>query len=326
MNNPSPFASVIIPSYNGMAHLPVCLASLRAQTYGSFEIIVVDNASTDGSRDYVLREFPGVRLVSLPRNRVFAGAVNAGIDVARGEIIVLLNNDTEADPAWLSELLSALCADPQAGMAASKMRLYDRRDVLHNAGDGYGRDGMPLNRGVWQVDRGQFDGERYVFAPCGGAAAYRRVMLDQVGLFDEDLVAYCEDVDLGWRGQLAGWRCVYAPRAIVYHKLSATGGGELASYYVGRNVTWVIAKDVPSGLLKKYWLRMAMAQFRVAWDALKAWRGRAARARLHGQLDGLLGLRRVLVKRKAIQAQKHVGDAYLEGLLADRGQAGNSQC
>ncbi len=313
--NANPLASVIIPSYNGMAHLPVCLASLRAQTYAPFEVILVDNGSTDETVAYVVREFPEMRIVQLPRNEVFVGAVNAGIRAARGEFIVLLNNDTEAEPDWLAELLAALRAEPQAGMAASKMRLFDRRDTLHNAGDGFGRDGLPLNRGVWETDKGQFDGDRFVFAACGGAGAYRKTMLDQIGLFDEDLVAYCEDVDLGWRAQLAGYRCVYAPRAVVYHKLSATGGGKLASYYVGRNVLWVLAKNLPGGLWRKYRGRIIAAQLRIARDALMAWRGEAARARLRGQWDGLRGLRRMRTKRRAIQAARTMDDGYIDSLL-----------
>ncbi len=313
----SPLVSVIIPNCNGIAHLPTCLAALRTQTYAPLEIILVDNASSDQSQEFVRREFPEVRLISLRHNRVFAGAVNEGIRAARGEIIALLNNDTEADPHWLSELEAALCREPRAGMAASKLKLFERRAQLHNAGDSYGRDGMPINRGVWQVDHGQFDTDRFVFSACGGAGAYRKTLLDQIGLFDEDLVAYCEDVDLGWRAQLVGARCVYAPRAIVYHKLSASGGGPLASYFVGRNVIWVIAKDYPGSLWKKYWPRIIRAQLRITFDALQAWRGEAARARLRGQLAGLFGLPKMLRKRRMIQAQRTESDEYLEQLLSD---------
>ena len=312
----SPLVSIVIPTYNGMAHLPVCLASLRAQRYRPIEIILVDNGSTDESVAYVRREFPDVRIISLAQNQVFAGAANAGIRATAGAVIVLLNNDTEAEPGWLAELLSALQAEPRAGMAASKLRLFDRREVLHSAGDAYGRDGMPFNRGVWQPDMGQFDRDRLVFAPCGGAAAYRRSMLDEIGLFDEDLVAYCEDVDLAWRAQLAGYLCVFAPRAIVYHKLSATGGGRLASFYVGRNVLWVIAKDYPGDLLRKYWPRIVHAQLRIVSDALRAWRGEAARARLRGILAGLWGLPRMLRKRRSIQARRTVSADYLDRVIS----------
>jgi GT2 family glycosyltransferase len=310
-----PLVSIVIPSYNGMAHLPLCLSSLRAQTYKPFEIILVDNGSTDESVAYVRREFPVVQIIALAENRVFAASVNAGIRAALGAVVVILNNDTDADPAWLTELVAALQSEPRAGMAASKLRLFDRRDSLHSAGDAYGRDGIPINRGVWQLDRGQFDADRLVFAPCGGAAAYRRAMLNEIGPFDEDLVAYCEDVDLAWRAQLAGWLCVFAPRAVVYHKLSATGAGKLASFYVGRNVLWVIAKDYPGDLLRRHWLRILRSQLRIAFDAFRAWRGEAARARLRGLLAGVWGLPRMLRKRGAVQAQRTVSADYLDSLL-----------
>ncbi len=310
-----PLVSVIIPNFNGMAHLPTCLASLRAQSYAPFETIVVDNGSTDESVEFIRREFSDVRIVSLARDGVFVVAVNAGIRAARGAIVVLLNNDTEAEPTWLSELVCALCGEPRAGMAASKLRLFDQRDTLHSAGDGFGRDGLPINRGVWQKDMGQFDHDHFVFAPCGGAAAYRMTMLDAIGLFDEHFVAYCEDADLAWRAQLAGWRCVFAPRAVVYHKLSATGGGKLASYFVGRNSLWVIAKNVPAPLWRKNWRRILAAQLCITLDALKAWRGEAARARLAGQLAGVLGLPKMWRKRRAIQSTRKIGDAEIESLL-----------
>ncbi len=231
----APFVSVIIPNWNGAAHLPTCLESLRRQTWRDFEVIVVDNGSEDGSLELLAREYPEVRVLALGENRGFAGACNAGIRAAQGELIVLLNNDTEADPRWLEEVVAAFGRHPEAGIVASKMLLFDRRDTFHTAGDYYRVDGRPGNRGVWQTDRGQYDREEYVFSACGGSAAYRRSMLDDVGLLDEEFFYSCEDVDLAWRAQPAGWRCVYAPRAVVYHKLSATGGGPIASFYDGRN-------------------------------------------------------------------------------------------
>jgi GT2 family glycosyltransferase len=312
-----PLASIIIPNWNGAPFLPACLDSLRRQSYPRFEVLVVDNASTDGSVALIERDYPEVRLVRLPTNRGLTGGVNAGIHAARGEVIALLNNDTEADPDWLSELLRALEADPEAGMAASKMLLFDRRDLIHSAGDVYGVDGLPGNRGVWQKDEGQFDGTRRVFGACGGAAAYRRAMLEEIGLFDEAFFMYCEDVDMAWRAQLAGYPCAFAPRAIVYHRLSATGGGRIASYYTGRNTIYVIAKDVPTSLLRRHWQQILCAQLRIAWEALNAWRGEAARARLRGQLAGLWGLPRMLARRRAVQRSRRVSDEYLASILED---------
>src|SRR5206468_12982111 len=157
----------------------------------------------------------------------FAPAVNVGVQDTETPIVVLLNNDTEPEPAWLERLLGGL-EHPATGMAASKLLLFDRRNVIHSAGDYYTSSGLPGNRAVWEEDAGQYDRELDVFGPCGGAAAYRRSMLDAIGLFDEQLGAYCEDVDLAFRAQLAGYRCRFVPEARVYHRLSATGGGPFA--------------------------------------------------------------------------------------------------
>jgi len=230
-------------------------------------------------------------------------------------VIVLLNNDTEAEPQWLAALVQALADHPEAGSAASKMLLFDRRDTLHTTGDLMGVDGVPINRGVWQRDEGQFDGDRWVFGACGGAAAYRRAAWQQAGGFELRLWMYLEDVDLAWRLQLLGWRCIYAPDARIYHKLSATGGGVLASYFVGRNTLWVIFRNWPAALLRRHWRQIVAGQGRIARDALRAWRGPAARARLRGQLAGLIGLPAVLRQRQAIQAARRVADADLAALL-----------
>jgi GT2 family glycosyltransferase len=316
-----PLASVVIPNWNGAHHLPVCLDALRAQTYPNVEILLVDNGSTDGSHALVEEQYPEVRLLALDRNLGLTGANNVGFAAARGEILISLNNDTEADQRFVEALAAALQEHPEAGMAAAKIRLFDRRDVIHSAGDGYGADGIPFNRGVWQPDKGQFDEPGWIFGGCGGAVAYRRAMLDRSGgsaqsrPFDESFFMYCEDVDLNWRAQLAGWRCWYVPEAVVYHKLSATGGGPIASFYTGRNTLWVIAKDYPGALLHKYWARIVDAQWSIARDALRAWRGVAARARLRGQLAGVLGCLQMLGKRRAIQAARQVSDEYIESLL-----------
>lgn len=307
--------SVIIPNWNGAHFLPTCLDALRRQTHPAAEVIVVDNASSDESRELLARDYPEVRLLPLDENRGFAGAVNAGIRAAEGEIIVLLNNDTEADPQWLAELDRALAEHPDAGSAASKIRLFEPRDTFHSAGDSYRTDGLPVNRGVWQKDVGQFDREEYIFGGCGGAVAYRREMLEQIGLFDELFFFNCEDVDLAWRAQLAGWRCIYVPTALVYHCLSATGGGVTSSYYAGRNTLWVLAKDVPGPLIRRHLLAILRAQARISISALRAWRGEAARARLRGQLAGLLGLPRLLGRRRRVQATRRVALSELERLL-----------
>ncbi|MBI2954363.1 MAG: glycosyltransferase family 2 protein [Chloroflexi bacterium] len=307
--------SVVIPNYNGARLLPTCLEALREQTFRDFETIVVDNASTDDSVSLLRTRYPEVLVIEMSENRVFAGAVNAGIRRAGGDVIATLNNDTEADPRWIEELCLALERHPEASFAASKIVLFDRRDVLNSAGDLYGIDGVPGNRGVWEEDSGQYDREELVFGACAGAAAYRRIMLDDVGLFDEDLVAYCEDVDLNLRAQLRGHKCVYVPTANVSHRLSATGGGPLASFYCGRNFINVMIKNMPGPLIRKHWRAVLAAQLGFVWQSVTHFREPAARARLKGQLAAILQLRMMLRKRSVIQGTRRATDEYLESIL-----------
>jgi GT2 family glycosyltransferase len=195
------------------------------------------------------------------------------------------------------------------------MLLHDRRDHLHSAGDLMGTDGVPRNRGVWQRDTGQYDHITKIFGGCGGGVAYRRQAWSECQGFDERLFMYLEDVDLAWRLQLRGWSSVFAPDARLYHRLSATGGGTLASYYTGRNTIWVLAKNMPGPLIRRHFGEIVGAQWRVASDAARAWRGAAARARARGQLAGILGLPKVLRWRAAVQATRRVSIQELDRLL-----------
>ena len=307
--------SVVIPNWNGVRFLETCLNALRRQQGAVIEVILVDNASTDESGAYVKAEHPEVRLIALPENRGFTGACNIGIEAATAEFIALLNNDTEVDKRWAAEVIAAFDTRPDAGIIASKMLLFDQRDRFHTAGDLFTVDGRAGNRGAWQTDRGQYDSGEYVFSACGGSAAYRRVMLDEIGALDDDFFFLLEDVDIAWRAQLAGYKVWYTPSAVVYHHLSATGGGATASYYDGRNGIWLIAKNMPSSLLRKYGAPILSRQLGLAVSALRAWRGREARARLRGMIAGLIGIRGALSKRQQIQAGKRVDDDYIESLL-----------
>lgn len=305
MSGARPRIDIIIPTFNGRELLDGCLRAVRAQNYRDFSTTVVDDGSTDGTASFVMTEFPEVRLVARKRNGGLARACNAGIAATSADLVALLNNDTEPEPGWLGALVEALDAEPAAGSAASKLLLFDRRDTLHSAGDSLAVSGMPINRGVWEADAGQYDRETTVFGPCAAAALYRRTMLDSLsagtaGPFDEDLFMYCEDVDLNWRAQRAGYSSIYVPAARVYHRLSATGGGGLASYYTARNTLLVLMKNCPSALFRRYWREMLRAQVRRAGEALAHWRGAEARATLRGLLAGLLLVPRFARKRRAL--------------------------
>ena len=307
--------SVIIPHWNAKEHLPACLDSLRAQRGAECEIIIVDNASEDGSQAFIKENYPEVRLIELAENQGFAGACNIGMGAAGSDVVALLNNDTEVHSGWAQAIINGFAQYPDAGMIASRMMLFDKRDHFHTTGDFYRVDGQPGNRGVWQQDRGQYDQADYVFSACGGAAAYRCAMLDEIGMLDEDFFFSGEDVDLGWRAQLAGYRCVYIPDAIVYHKVSATGGGVTSSYYDGRNMLYILMKDYPAALWRKYWRRILGRQIHLAWDALRAWRGAAARARLRGMMAAVIHAPKMLRKRRQVQSTRCVSLDYLESIL-----------
>ncbi len=298
---------VIIPNYNGVALLPGCLDALRRQTRRDFYVTVVDDASTDESVALLRESYPEVRVIRMSRNSGLARAINRAIGATHQPFVVLLNNDTEADPRWLDELIGTLERHPEYAFAASKLRLFDRRNVLHSAGDGYHCNGVPYNRGVWELDQGQYDQDREVFGPCAGAAAYRREALTRLAVkgqvFDEDLFMYCEDVDLNLRARLAGERTIFVPTAIVYHMVSATGGGPLASYYVGRNTILIWFKNMPLGAMWRCFGSFVRSQLLISRDAIRHIRGAAARARLRGQLAALLLLPRFLLKRRAVERQ-----------------------
>ena len=310
--------SVIIPTHNGAHLLPECLEALWHQQFREFDLIVVDDASTDNTYSLLLG-YPEVKkLVRLhgTRGHGFVAAVNAGLQEVEGELVVLLNNDAVPDPGWLGELVGALDRHIWAGMAASRLMLYDRPDHFHSTGDYYGPDGIPNSRGVWQLDRGQYDREEEVFGPCAAAAAYRREVLADVAscggatppgkVLDPQLWMYGEDVDLNLRARLRGHRTVYVPTARVRHRLSATGGGALASYYVGRNLIYLIAKDLPLPVIRRNLGRIAGAQARILLEALRAIRGKAARARLRGLLAGLFTWPRVLPARRRVLSSARV--------------------
>ena len=308
-------ASVLIPTWNGKELLRPCIDSLSHQTFRDFEVVVAENGSTDGTRDMLEQEYPWVRVVALDRNYGFARGVHAAYDAATGNLIVLLNNDTETAPTWLEELVAAANNHPEAGYFACKVLLQQDRSRLHSAGDYYGLDGIPGNRGIWERDGPSFSERGWVFGAQGAACAYRRSLLDAVGFFDEDFVSYCEDVDLNWRANLRGYRCLYVPEAHVYHHVSATGGGKLASYYCGRNFIAVAVKDVPGPFWRRYWKQMLKQQLAITLAALRSYRGEAARARLRGQLAGLALLPRMLRKRRAVQKHISIDLAQVEKLM-----------
>jgi GT2 family glycosyltransferase len=311
----APLASVIVPSFNGAHLLPACLDSLAAQSHPNLEVIVADGASTDGTSELLDQRYPTVRLVRLRRNLGFTGNVNAGLRAARGEVLCLLNNDAQADADWVGACVESLALHTEIGSVASKVLYADGR-TINSAGDLLGRDGAPRQRGNGQLDSPEWSASANVFGASGGAAAFRRAMLEDVGLLDEQFFMYLEDVDLAFRSQLRGWSCRYEPAAHVRHLGGASGGGKLESFYNGRNLIRLLAKDVPSGLVRCMLPAILGYQSRRARLALASWRGVAARATLRGQLIGLAELPQHLADRSPIQRRRRVSDQLIYELLS----------
>lgn len=307
--------SVIVLNWNGRQFLPECLDSLAAQTWRDFEVVLVDNGSADGSAQYVRDNYPWVKLVELPENIGFAAGNNRGLEAATGEFIVALNNDTRVEPDFLAELLAAASASPKAGMVAAKMLNFFDPGRIDAVALKIGVNGLGYNIGFGERDSGQYDGNLAPFAPCGGAALYRRAMIDEVGFFDPDFFAYYEDFDLAWRGRLAGWGCVSAPRAVVYHVHSATSGewSSFKVYHTHRNKWYVIIKNWPAALLARHLPALLLADVAALCLALLKARGWSA---LRARLDLLATMGKLLRKRGEIQAKRKLSDREAAALFS----------
>jgi GT2 family glycosyltransferase len=313
-------ATVVIPNWNGERFLSTCLASLRRQSFDSFETVLVDNGSTDDSVAFVSRNFPEVKVLPLGENGGFSVAVNAGIKASHTEYVALLNNDTEVHPEWLEALVGAADSYPEAGSFASKLVDFDDRRILDGAGDVLRRSGLPYRLGHGEPDRGQYNEAAFVFGACAGAALYRRSMLDEIGLFDEDFFANCEDGDMSFRSQLAGYRCLYVPGSVVYHMGSATFGKRSpTSTRLGtRNSLCVLVKNLPTPLVPGF------LPFFVAGQ-LSRLIVTASTFTLRAHLEGLAGALRLLPlmlrKRREIQRHRRVPVVYIKGLLRESSRA-----
>lgn len=237
--------TVIIPNYNGIQYLGDCLDSLREQTMEA-DIIVVDNASTDGSAD-IAKKYDGVRVMELSDNFGFCRAVNEGIRVTKTKYLILLNNDTKADPAFVEELYKAIDKDENTFSVASKMIQMGRPELIDSAGDLYCALGWAFSLGK-DRNRSRYEKESVVFSACGGAAIYRKDLFEQIGYFDELHFSYLEDVDVGYRARIMGYTNRYTPKAVVYHAGSGSTGGRYNPFKVrlaSRNSWYVIYKNMP---------------------------------------------------------------------------------
>ncbi len=312
-----PLVSVVVLNWNGRAHLQDCLQSLHRQRIGGVEIIFVDNGSRDDSVDFVKKRFTGVQVIENRHNLGFCAGNNVGLRAAGGELVVLLNNDTEVSSGWLESLVEAAASHPGAGLFASRMLLFDRRDTVDSAGDLFFTAGFAAKRGWLEKNDARFDRGCPVFGACAGAALYRREMLDEIGLLDEDFFANGEDVDLSFRARLAGYECRYVPGAVVYHKGGVTIGQSSRWFYLmRRNQLWVVVKNMPRELLRRYWPQMLF--YNLASLAYHPLRGRAALL-FRAYRDAFGGLERMRRKRRHIQRNRRASADEIHAILSHGG-------
>jgi len=323
--------SVVIPNWNGMAHLPICLDALARQTFGATQVIVADNGSTDGSVDY-LRERGDVTVVELGENRGFPGACNAGIAASNSEYVVLLNNDTRVRDDWLERLVGAMDAAPDSAWGSSRLVRFDDPSVIDSAGHTYS---------IWvgaahNVGEGEpasaFERPRRVFGATAAASIYRRSLFDDIGVLDEEFFFIHEDTDFDLRANTAGYACLYIPDAIVEHKRGASYEVDPRIHLLGvRNRIWT-TRSLPPGVFVLWFATKALRAFRwiparltgrktSARTTPSAWRDVAPREVVRTALGALRTLPR---KRREVRATRRIGSRQFLRVLSetsDRGRA-----
>jgi GT2 family glycosyltransferase len=309
----------VIVNWNSGQLLDQCLTALNRQTLRFSEIIVVDNASTDCSACGIEKRYKGVRLIQLSRNMGFAAANNAAIaEIARTKDVqwfALINPDAFAEPDWLAKLMGAATNYPKYASFATRLLAGMDSGLLDGAGDVYHVSGCAWRRGHSQKAEGRHLKVEEIFAPCAGAALYRRDAFEEVGGFDDRYFCYLEDMDLGFRLQLAGYQCLYVPDAVVHHIGSAITGknSDFTVYHGHRNLVWTYFKNMPWPL---FWLYLPQhILLNLASILYFALHGRG-RVILKAKWDALKGLPRVLRQRRKVQATRRVGAWELRRLMA----------
>ena len=318
----SDLISVVILNWNGGTYIRDCLDSIFDQDYSTLEIIVVDNASTDGSQEIVRREYRDVTLICNQKNLGFGRGNNIGIRRARGDYILVLNNDAELEKGCISAMKEAIDSNRIYGACASKILLKDDIELVDAAGIAVFPDGLSIGRGRLEPEH-LYDKDCEVFFASGCCGLYKKEMLEDIKVldeyYDEDFFAYADDTDLGWRARLRGWECVYTPAARVYHLHSRSVGtySPLKAFLVERNRIWLQMKCFPVSLI---FYGQCHTCLRYLYQAYGAFTGRGASgafSKKHSRRElfwvlvkayvaALKGFFLMIRKRKAIQRRKKI--------------------
>lgn len=319
--------SIIVLNWNRKNLLKRCIDSIQSQTYKPVEIVLVDNGSHDGSAEYVRENFPGVKLICNAENYGFCGGNNIGIKEAKGRYIALMNNDAVIQPDCIEEMVKTIRKGTDIGAVATKILLEDKPSIIDAAGIGICMDGLSIGRGRMEEAAG-YEEEAEVFFVSDCVSLYRREMLDDIGLYDEDFFAYAEETDLGWRARLKGWRTIYNPKAVAVHSHSSTMGAynPFKVFLVERNRIWVALKNLPFPyLVKGFFYTISryvyqtysvfagrgaagefvktMPKYQLAWILLKA------------HLSAWLRFPKMIRKRKEILATRRISDKEINKLF-----------
>lgn len=319
-------ASVIIPNWNGKDLLEDCLKSLKNQSFKDlpaggqgFEIILVDNGSTDNSIEFVEKKFPEVKIVSLNKNFGFAKAINEGVRAASADYVVFLNNDTLVDKNWLTNLIKCANSHPEVISVNSKLLNFYNKKIIDGVGILINEVGQARSIGWKESDSGQYEKENYIFGATGGASLFRRKDFLKLRGFDENYFMYSEEVDFAFRAQFKGYKSIFEPLAIVFHKHKATSKKFPAKveYWQFRNMTITIIKDFPTEILLKNWrwLKIILVHLNTIFYQIKNgffWSPFLADFWI------IIHLPRLLSERKRIQSDITVDINYIEEFFNEK--------
>ncbi len=317
---PAPKVSVVIPTHNGatprdgLTYLEMVLSTLRRQSFRDFDVTVVDDGSTDGSRRYLEEQWPEVRVVALAGNSGFPKTVNAGIEATDGEYIALLNNDIELSPDWLEHLVGELDREPGLGFVTGKIVRYHERNVIEQVGQDLYTCGMFSPRGLDADDSGQYEEPRRIVIATAAASIYRREAVVRAGGFDEDYFLYCEDADLCLRMVLQGFEGLYVPGPVAYHVRGGTTGQESdrTRFYLLRNTPITLLKDFPGPILWRALPKIAAFQAH-QWRVAR--KGGFARTLLRAYASFIRAIPSTLGKRRRVQRRRTTTVAAFGSLL-----------
>lgn len=307
---------VIIPNWNGRKLLEVSMDALVKQTFQEFDVIVVDNGSTDNSVEFLKVNYPHIQIVTLDKNYGFATAINAGVKNTECPYVIFLNNDTEVDKNWVKEIYLCAKNNPEVASVCSKLLNFDDRKKIDGVGIQINEVGQARSIGWEQKDEGQYQKEMFILGATGGGALFKREIFIKVGMFDEHFFMYSEEVDWAFRAQFLGYKSIYCPKAIVYHKHKATSGKRLdkLEYWQFKNMYMTIIKDFPTPILLKNWrwLKVILVYFNTILYQLRNgffW------PPLFVTISLLWNLPYLISQRIKIQSSRKVSDEYIEQFL-----------